>query len=190
MEALHNLVEYWRGIKDEDLNQRDCYRCHGAYGVQFLIGGIWEEEDYRHFPTALVDVLGYGNPAQVILMLRQAGAGKYPLELSSWENRHAIYDKLMEVEKLPSLAGEDLSYSNFSRMDLSGADMSGANCKMVNFSHTLLVRADLSGANCQDADFSFSDLSYTRFNGANLDEAVFDHAREISTIWGHTIEAK
>ena len=100
-----------------------------------------------------------GNRAHVILMLREAGAGRNPFSADEWSNTPKdVWRNLLKTEELPSLSGADLSETNLSSADLSRSDLTGAN----------LSRSDLTCVNLSDAYLSDSDLSHSHLNSADL----------------------
>lgn len=197
MEALREVVHQWVQLGDNEINQEFPTCCHGAWAVRRLrtLGEIDPEVaelvDYRRFPQELVKALGYGNDAQVILMLREAGAPDDPFSSYPWENREQIYANLLKVERLPSLVGADLSCADLRNRDLSGTDMSdidltGADLTYTNLAGAKLVRANLTNAmlieaSLDGADLSESDLSGAIFREASLRNAKVKNAKCVGT---------
>ena len=109
-----------------------------------------------------------GNRAHVILMLREAGAGRNPLSEDSWPcTREEVWARAAWTEALPDLAGADLYRANLSGADLSGADLSGAYLYRANLSY-----ANLKGANLTGAHLYRANLSYANLKGADLTGAI------------------
>ena len=124
-----------------------------------------------------------GNRAHVILMLRDAGAGRDPISAFRWPiSPKEVWQKLLEIEELPSLKNSILCLVNLCNSDLSNSDLSGSDLRFAKMSWTNLQNADLSDANLQNADLSNSDLRGAKLigadwknanlNGAQLDEGV------------------
>ena len=115
-----------------------------------------------------------GNRAQVLLMLKSAGAGDNPTGGDEWPAPpQVVWDNLSQVERLPQLAGQDLSAMNLSGADLTdadlrGADLSSANLTGANLAGANLTGANLTGANLRDADLRRASLTGTNLTGANL----------------------
>ncbi len=65
---------------------------------------------------------------------------------------------------------------NFSGVDLSEANLSGAKLSGVNFSNANLSIVNLSGANLSEANFSNAKLNVARLSGANLASAIMNNA--------------
>ena len=70
-----------------------------------------------------------------------------------------------------NLSGANLSMTNLSRTNLSGANLSKANLSGANLSGANLSKANLSGANLSGADLYGAALSGTNLSGANLSGA-------------------
>ena len=101
-----------------------------------------------------------GNRAHVILLLRQAGAGRDPFGPEEWPVcPRQVWARLSEEEDLPVLAGADLQWA-----DLRGAD---------------LRDADLTGANLKGADLTDADLRGACLEGANLDQVIFSETTKV-----------
>lgn len=65
---------------------------------------------------------------------------------------------------------------DFSGVDLSEANLSGAKLNGVNFSEANLSVVNLSGANLSEANLSYAKLNVARLSGANLSGAILNHA--------------
>ena len=93
-----------------------------------------------------------------------------------------IKDAIVEVIKNKidllgaNLSGADLSGANLSGADLSGADLLGANLSGANLSRAYLLGANLSGADLSRADLSGANLSRAYLSGANLSGAYLSGA--------------
>jgi Pentapeptide repeats (8 copies) len=69
------------------------------------------------------------------------------------------------------LAGANLTNVNFTRANLSGADLSGAALTLANLTHAQLYRTDLTGASLIKALLTSAILSKAKLNGAVLAQA-------------------
>ncbi|AOJ10362.1 pentapeptide repeat-containing protein [Burkholderia mayonis] len=74
------------------------------------------------------------------------------------------------------LSGANLSGANLSDAYLSGANLSDANLSGANLSDANLSGANLSGANLSDAYLSGANLSGANLSGANLSDAYLSDA--------------
>ena len=83
------------------------------------------------------------------------------------------YDSIREAVELTGadLYGADLSGTKLSGADLSGANLSGADLYGADLSGANLSGADLSGADLSGTKLSGADLSGTKLSGANLSGA-------------------
>ena len=110
-----------------------------------------------------------GNRAQVLLMLKSAGAGNDPTGGDEWPAPpQVVWDNLSQVERLPQLAGQDLSAMNLSGADLTDADLRGADLTSANLTGANLAGANLTGANLTGANLRDADLRDVMLTGANL----------------------
>jgi hypothetical protein len=103
-------------------------------------------------------------------------------EIKSWLTGNVLYsaeaenikELLMSAIKAgvnlshADLSGADLSHATLCRANLSGADLSHATLCRANLSHATLCRAGLSDADLYRADLSCTDLSCTDLSGAKL----------------------
>jgi hypothetical protein len=82
------------------------------------------------------------------------------------------------------LSGADLDGANLSGADLRWADLSGANLVEANLTGADLSLADLYGAILEGADLSGADLFGAIFEGADLSGAnLFGAVADGSTVW-------
>ena len=115
-----------------------------------------------------------GNRAQVLLMLKSAGAGDDPVGGDEWPTPpETVWDRLTQVESLPGLAGQDLSRMGLAGADLTGVqligtDLTSANLTGANLAGANLTGANLTGANLRDADLRDVMLTGTNLTGTNL----------------------
>ena len=72
---------------------------------------------------------------------------------------------------LANLSGADLSGANLSQANLSRANLSGANLSLANLRGANLSGADLSEANLSEANLSWADLWEANLRGASLCQA-------------------
>ncbi|ELS05535.1 putative low-complexity protein [Xenococcus sp. PCC 7305] len=75
---------------------------------------------------------------------------------------------------------EDCNIIKF--LDLSKANLRGANLKLVSLKHSYFRKADFQGANLEDTDFSDANLEYADLTGANLSRADLSGANLKNTI--------
>jgi hypothetical protein len=75
-----------------------------------------------------------------------------------------------------NMSGADLSGASLSGANLSGASLSGANLSGANLSYTSLSGANLSGASLSGASLSGASLSGASLSGANLSGASLSGA--------------
>lgn len=86
------------------------------------------------------------------------------------------------------LSGADLSGADLTETNLNGADLRGANLVGADLSGADLVRAKLSGADLSRADLCFADLTGAdltdvNLHRANLREADLNFAHSHNTLW-------
>ena len=87
-----------------------------------------EEKDYEHYKNGIDAWAKEMNTtrAHIIIMLREAGAGKNPISTNQWENSPIeVYKNLCKIEELPSLESADLSNLTLDNIDLSGLKLIG-----------------------------------------------------------------
>ena len=77
-----------------------------------------------------------------------------------------------------NLSGADLSGANLSGADLSYANLSGANLSGADLRRADLSGANLSGADLSGANLSGADLSYANLSGANGLLSAIDFLKE------------
>ncbi len=80
----------------------------------------------------------------------------------------------MTVEEL--LAKYEAGLRDFSGIDLSEANLSGAKLAQANFSYANLNVVNFSGANLCGTNFSYAQLNVARMRGAYLVQAILDYA--------------
>jgi uncharacterized protein YjbI with pentapeptide repeats len=79
------------------------------------------------------------------------------------------------------LSGAHLSYANLSGAHLSGADLSSAHLGEANLSYANLSGADLSGADLSGAHLIGANLSYAHLSSADLNGTHLSYAHLIGT---------
>ena len=142
------------------------------------LAGYFETENrnYHEGIDEFAKRLG-GNRAQVILMLRAAGAGHDPMSVNEWlVSPKKVWQKLLEIEELPSLKNSDLRGADLRNTDLRDADLSGANLHHANLYNANLYNANLHNTNLRGVCFSGADLRNTDFSDANMHCADLSHA--------------
>ena len=208
MKNKKQYKELCQTMQNWDLKKWD--QKNGTYegdNVPCCVGAklAWELEQsvsYINGAKAFCELIG-ANYAQIIVMLKNAGAGDNPFGASKWpEDPHEVFKNLEKIEKLPSLEGADLRfmalrgaklkwanlknsdledadlrYSNLRNTDLSGANLRGARLKNADLGGANLEGADLSGA-----DLTCADLSWARLEGAVLEAADLEAASVQGTI--------
>jgi len=105
---------------------------------------------------------------------------------NKWRADHP--DKRLDLTKA-DLSGADLKWADLRKANLRGADLSGANLReadlsWANLREASLSAADLSGANLRWASLSGADLSGANFSKADLGEANLTKARLSETNFG------
>jgi len=126
--------------------------------------------------------------AHVLLMLRQAGAGRYPFSAPRWPEPPEAVQAALGQQAVPPLRGADLAGAMLSFADLAGADLTGADLTGASLSHAVLHRtvlhradltdakmanADLRGAALAGANFTRADLRFADLSGQDLTEVVW-----------------
>ena len=80
----------------------------------------------------------------------------------------------MTVEELLEKYAQGVT--DFSDVDLSEVNLSGAKLNGVNFTNANLSVANLSGANLDEANLTNAKLNVARLSGAHLSKAILNHA--------------
>lgn len=82
----------------------------------------------------------------------------------------------------------DLAYANFTRADLTGASLTGANAAVANFTRANLTNVDFRGANLAGANFTRANLTGANFLGVNLYSGGIGPPINLTGAkWGHTV---
>lgn len=158
--------------QSEALYSPDTPCCVGAKLADFLTNGVSFEKGASAFCT----LLGL-NPAQVVLLLRAAGAGHAPFSATLWPlSREKVWDNLSKIERAPKTAGADFTDVSFSSMALPGADFRDADLRRAYFRAADLRKADFRNADLRKATCSKAKLRRANFSNANLCEASFRDA--------------
>lgn len=90
--------------------------------------------------------------------------------------------KMLDLNPLTDLAGEELSY-----ISLKGGNLQGANLRHTNFTGSDLTDTNLSNADLRDAkldraNLSNADLTNADLRGASVEEAIFKNNAGISQL--------
>ena len=152
--------------------------CVGAHLANILEGS---PSTACHFPATACDFtdgidawaeLMGGNRAHAILLLRQAGAGMFPIGNCDWDLPVSeVWENLKKIEELPSLVGANLAEEILHYADLSDSDFTKA-----NFTEADLQESVLKNSNFTRADFTFAYMEEANLKGANLFCANLLHA--------------
>jgi len=82
--------------------------------------------------------------------------------------------------------GLNLAGVNLSMADLTGADFRGSNLEAARFIGCELAGASFEGANLRNADFEgVGSLAFARFDGADLEGASFEDVHVKGAMWDH-----
>jgi uncharacterized protein YjbI with pentapeptide repeats len=159
-----------------------------------------ESGNFRDGRAAFARSLGC-NEAQLVLLLRQAGAGRDPFNGLEWPNSpEEVWANLMEIEEFPRTQGANLTRvgltganlgntslrgARMRAVRLSGADLRGADLREAYVRFASLRGADLRGADLQDADARSASLRGANLRNADLREADlrFTDLREADLRW-------
>ena len=160
-----------------------CFGAHLAHilGVEKSPGGLF------HFEDGIDEFcrLCKATPAQVVLMLRSAGAGDRPLCGIRWNTEPAVVmERLCEIEELPATSGHDFNGCSFGSMNCTGTDFTkccvmdvsftSADCTDAKFVSAMVGGTSFVGADLTRADFSGAvDLEHAYFFDAKLDNTIF-----------------
>ena len=165
---------------------RSC--CVGAHLARALGVARGVAHDYRVGVDTWAGTFG-GNRAHAILLLRQAGAGHDPFSRNPWpEPPSRVWDRLAQVDALPTLVGADLSWvslhgAGLRDEDLSGTDLTGADLYDAQMAGATLAGANLTGANLTYANLLVADLSGAILRGAWVTYATIDGADLTGVDW-------
>ena len=86
-------------------------------------------------------------------------------------NKHAIrpYSDFRKVYLCDAdLSGANLQGGDFRKVNLTGADLRGTNLRFANLWHANLTGADLSGADLSGTDLSGTNLRFAKFTADQL----------------------
>ena len=138
------------GIWDDAYDGGNC--CVGAR-LAWVLDRCEEDDDFDSGANEFARQMGC-NRAHLVLMLRECGAEHDPFDAMDWPNPpEHVWDRLVLIEKFPSLQNQDLSRCMLGHGSLAGSDFSGSHMNSAK-----LNCADLSGCN---------------FVECNLTDAVF-----------------
>ena len=156
---LDQQIELLRNEKDPDFNMSNwCGTTHCLYGGAALLAGQSPEIIAKGLPDGW-DIGPDTAPLRKLFLSAYLSAN---LVVKFYD---AIKDGKLNLSRA-DLSGADLSEADLSGADLSGADLSGAN----------LSDADLSGADLREADLREADLSRAYLGGADLSGANLSDA--------------
>ena len=144
---------------------QECWRDNGQCSLEARLCRALSSENVHLYdlPDAWGRMMG-ANRAQLVIMLREAGASHDPFGNTEWPLPPAqVWENLARVEQLPNLNGADLSGVDFKWADLDGADLTGA-----DLTGTDLRWAGLAGANLSNADLRGAIVGGTALDGADL----------------------
>ena len=155
---------------------RDGGRCCAGSRLAHALGA--SSGQYLEGADAFAELLG-GTRAEVILMLRDAGAGQDPLGTQDWTiPTEQVWKRLSMMERLPPTMGADLRNVNLGGADLTGADLRGADLretdlsgsvlKGANLQNALATGAQLFGVDLRDATLRMVQMRRTELQGADL----------------------
>ena len=130
-----------------------------------------ESGDYRDGRRAFARSMEC-NDAQLVLMLRQAGAGHSPFSGFEWPNSpKEVWANLMEIKEFPNTQGANLSGVGLTEASMQTANLRGANLKGTRLRESDLRSADLRGACARSASLMGADLRGADLRGADLSKA-------------------
>ena len=142
--------------------------CVGAHLADFFDKAQYEEKDFIRGAEAFASALGL-NQAQVVLMLRSAGAGVNPFSADKWRALPAdVFRNLAEIEEAPPTAGANLAWASIIGAKLESVDFAGAKLEHANFTCAKMAGANLRGADCRFIRFRYTDLQRADLREANL----------------------
>ena len=155
--------------------------CVGAHLANYFDKAFADQTDYIRGADSLSIALGM-NRAQVVLLLKQSGAGPDPFGAQTWENCPAhVFRMLSKIESAPSLVAADLAWAALTAANLQGvvmpraklkhANMNGIRAEGINLAHADLSYASLEGANLRGANLRGANLTFAHLHTANLKEA-------------------
>ena len=142
--------------------------CVGAHLANFFDKAQFEEKDFVRGGEAFASALGL-NLAQVVIMLRTAGAGVNPFSTDKWPALPAdVFHNLAEIEEAPDTRGANLAWASIIGAKLESADFAGAKLEHAIFNCAKMAGANLRGADCRFVGFRFTDLQRADLREANL----------------------
>ena len=155
--------------------------CVGAHLAGLLFQGFGKPRDYIRGIEEWMRQVG-GNRAHAVVMFQAAGAGLDPLCGVRWPvSVQEVYEKLCEIEELPSLvdaklAGHDMVSADFCGMDLTGVSFENANISFAEFDDACLQGANLNCAEGRHTSFKRSNLQDATLKFAHMPESDFCEA--------------
>ena len=186
LERTVKLIEYFEVLPEGMIDQshgtyegerKPC--CFGAHVAHVLAG----KEYYREGMEALCADWDC-NMAQVVLMLRECGAGRNPFGGDEWETPPAEVLRRIagRYEEPPSLQGAHLRGASLFYANLEGAQLEGADLRGAGLEGAQLQGANLKGAKLRNANLFSANLEGANLRGADLRGAILRHANLIGAI--------
>lgn len=142
--------------------------CIGAHLAGFLDVAEGNSSDYQRGADEFARLLDVSR-AHVILLLREAGAPHDPFSTQKWETPVAeVWANLKKIEGVPMIRHADFSRCDLSEANLAYYDFTGATFHKAN-----LTEAFLHDGVFENCDFSESNLSYAHVHGSDFKGANF-----------------
>ena len=181
------LIPYnWRNKSQDEI---EC--CIGSKLFMYFYEDDIEGEGNVHTKflagiEAFAQAIG-GNRAHMILMCKPFCDCNNPFGAKPWNvTRKQAWDRLSQIEKLPSLCGANLfcsdlmnanlSLSNMERACLDSANVIDCTLHEIRGVQSSWKRADLTGADLYKANLERASLSGVSASEAKLEEATLTHA--------------
>ena len=143
--------------------------CVGAHLAGILDVSEGFDSDFHRGADEFARILDVSR-AHVTLLLRQAGAPHDPFGIQDWEIPVAdVWAKLRTIEEFPPIQNTD-----FSRCDLSGADMSYYDFSGSNFFRAYLGETQMLGATFLNCCFDEACMERAKVAGADFEGATFN----------------
>ena len=95
--------------------------------------------------------------------------------------RNVLGEEIDRIEGLYSLMNADLHGRQWAHANLSGMNLSCANCEGINLFGARLVGTNFSRCNLRNAELAYSDATAANFRDANLDGCLM-YRSEISIV--------
>ena len=172
-----NISNVWGKIPIHEIKQEDCEACvFGHYAI--LCGESGHFAGKQKCLEMLRERHNGANLAHLLVILRRCGADKDPWGGTEWKNYAETFKKLETAfeNELPSLRGIDLSWANLFGANLYNTNFRMANLRMASLWRTNLRNTNLSGANLYDANLHNANLREANLSGADLRGAYLRNA--------------